>query len=85
MKTSAIIALILLATLPLHAQIVDDGATSTLSNVTNFFTGYVTVGANGSFTLLVLSGNVLLTSSGRGVNPTARSARSGSSVPVPGG
>src|SRR5439155_15164392 len=46
------------------AQIVNDGATNTLSNVTTNITGDVTVGTNGSFTLLVLSDNALLTNSG---------------------
>jgi hypothetical protein len=51
------------AVLPLRAQVVADGATNTLSNVTNTFTGTVTVGTNGSFTLLILSDNALLTNS----------------------
>src|SRR5947208_12729451 len=58
------------------AQIVADGATNTLSNVTNTLTGDVTVGTNGSFTLLVLSDNALLTNSGAatiGFNTTAKS------------
>src|SRR5687767_6998876 len=62
--------------LPLDAQVVNDGATNTLSNVTNSFPGDVTVGTNGSFTLLVLSDNSLLTNSGHGVigrNATATS------------
>src|SRR2546422_9948692 len=44
--------------------------------VTNTFTGDVTVGTNGSFTLLVLSDNSLLTNSANGtigLNTTARS------------
>ena len=60
----------------LSAQIVNDGATNTLSNVTNTITGDVTVGTNGSFTLLVLSDNALLTNSGDGTigfNTTAKS------------
>jgi T5SS/PEP-CTERM-associated repeat protein len=60
----------------LRAQIVADGATNTLSNVTNTITGDVTVGTNGSFTLLVLSDNALLTNSLNGVisrNATASS------------
>src|SRR6185369_9219829 len=44
-----------------NAQLVNDGATNTLSNVTNSFIGDVTVGTNGAFTLLVLSNNALLT------------------------
>src|SRR6185295_2092810 len=52
---------------PLHAQIVSDGATNTLSNVTTNFTGDVTVGTNGLFTLLTLSNNTLLTNSANGV------------------
>lgn len=77
MKTvPTILALTLWATPMLRAQIVADGATNTLNNVTNTFTGDVTVGTNGSFTLLVLSGNALLTNSLNGVigrNVTAKS------------
>ena len=57
----------LLAALPVMAQVVNDGASLTLSNVTNSFPGDVTVGTNGSFTLLVLSDNALLTNSANGV------------------
>src|SRR5258705_13636121 len=71
MNTRYVLVLTLLTAsgivLPLHAQVVNDGATKTLSNVTNFFTGDVTVGTNGSFTLLVLSNNALLTNSANGV------------------
>jgi hypothetical protein len=66
----------LLAVTSLRAQVVSDGATNTLSTVTNTFPGDVTVGTNGLFTLLVLSDNALLTNSGNGVigrNATARS------------
>ena len=59
----AIFIAMLLLVPPLRAQVVADGATNTLSNVTNSFTGDVTVGTNGSFTLLVLSDNALLTNS----------------------
>src|SRR4051794_14183555 len=72
----SVLALTLLAVMPLRAQIVNDGATITLSNITNKFTGDVTVGTNGSFTLLVMSDNALLTNSGNGtigLNATARS------------
>jgi len=60
MKTK--IKLLLLATSllivsPLRAQVVTDGATNTLSNVTTNITGDVTVVTNGSFTLLVFSDN----------------------------
>ncbi len=64
-----------LAVTPLHAQIVNDGATRTLVNVTNNITGTVTVGTNGSFTLLTLADNALLTNSTHGVigrNATAQ-------------
>ena len=60
----------------LHAQLVADGATTTLANVTNTITGSVTVGTNGAFTLLVLSDNALLSNSAHGVigrNATALS------------
>jgi len=50
-----------------RAQIVNDGATNTLSSVTTNITGDVTVGTNLSFTLLVLSDNALLTNSANGV------------------
>jgi len=66
----------LLTAVTLHAQLVADGATNTLGNVTNAFTGDVFVGTNGSFTLLVLSNNVLLTNTGNGLiglNTTAKS------------
>src|SRR5881397_2929561 len=71
-----IMALMLSAAAPLRAQIVADGATNTLSNVTNTFAGDVTVGTNGSFTLLVLSDNALLTNANNGtigLNTTAKS------------
>lgn len=67
---------VLLSVSTLNAQLVADGATNTLSNVTNMITGDVTVGTNGSFTLLVLSDNALLTNSANGLisrNVTARS------------
>src|SRR4051794_11230563 len=37
-----------------RGQVVADGATNTLSNVTNSIVGDVTVGTNGSLTLLIL-------------------------------
>jgi T5SS/PEP-CTERM-associated repeat protein len=61
------VACAILRTASLNAQIVADGSTSTLSNVTNTIAGDVTVGTNGSFTLLVLSDNTLLTNSANGV------------------
>jgi fibronectin-binding autotransporter adhesin len=72
----AILATTLVTAPTLHAQLVADGATNTLSNVTNNITGTVTVGTNGLFTLLVLSDNALLTNSAHGVigrNVTAKS------------
>jgi T5SS/PEP-CTERM-associated repeat protein len=77
MKTFPIILTVtLLATPALRAQLVADGATNTLSNVTNTFPGTVIVGTNGSFTLLVLSDNALVTNSAHfviGANTTAKS------------
>src|SRR5437867_1850630 len=73
---TSVFAVTLLAGPTLRAQIVADGAANTLSNVTNTFTGDVTVGTNGSFTLLILSDNALLTNSVNGtigLNTTARS------------
>lgn len=67
---------VILTALPVHAQLVNDGATQILSNVTNTITGSVTVGTNGAFTLLRLTENSLLTNSGNGsigLNATARS------------
>lgn len=55
------------AALPPPAHVVAAGGTDTLSNATNTFTGGVTVGTNGSLTLLVLSDNSLLTNSANGV------------------
>ena len=69
-------ALLAVTVFPLRAQIVNDGATNTLSNVTNAFTGDVTVGTNGAFTLLVLSDNSLLTNSANGVIGRSAAARS---------
>jgi T5SS/PEP-CTERM-associated repeat protein len=73
---SLMLGLSLIAAPGLRAQLVNDGATNTLSNVTNIITGSVTVGTNGSFTLLVLSNNCLLTNSVTGFigrDDTARS------------
>ncbi len=65
-----------LAATPLYAQIVNDGATNTLANVTNTITGTVTVGTNGSFTLLTLANNALLTNSANGVIGRSATAKS---------
>ena len=73
-------ALCLTATLfslsTLRAQVVADGGSATLNNVTNSFTGDVTVGTNGSFTLLTLSGNTLLTNALNGIIGANVAARS---------
>jgi len=61
-----VLALALLSARSLCAQVVSDGAINTLDNVTNTFAGDVTVGTNGSFTLLILTNNALLTNSGHG-------------------
>ena len=53
--------------LVLRAQLVNDGATNILSSVTNAIASDVTVDTNGTFTLLVLSDNALLTNSFNGV------------------
>src|SRR5262245_27346748 len=74
-KAVAILAA-MIGTSAMHGQLVSDGATNTLSNVTNSVAGSGIVGTNGSFTLLVLSTNVLLTNSIDGViglNATAKS------------
>src|SRR5215510_5284763 len=71
-----ILAVFAMATPALRAQVVNDGATNTLSNTTNSFIGDVTVGTNGSFTLLVLSNNSLLTNSINGVIGRDASANS---------
>ena len=77
MKTSQIfLAVTLLAASTLRAQIVADGATNTSSNVTTNITGDVTVGTNGSFTLLVLSDNALLTNLANGFIGLNASAKS---------
>ena len=51
---------------PARAQIVNDGATVTLNQVTNTISGGITVGTNGPFTLLILTNGTLLTNSGTG-------------------
>jgi len=63
-----LIAGLLLADAPLHlhAQVVADGQTNTLDNVTNTLVGNVVVGTNGSFTLLNIINGALLTNSGNG-------------------
>lgn len=73
---STLLTVTLFAGTPVCAQLVNDGATNTLSNITNIITGGVMVGTNGAFTLLVLSDNAVLTNSAHGViggNATARS------------
>src|SRR5262249_805657 len=50
-----------------QAQVVADGAPATLTNVTSNINGAVTIGTNGSFTLLILTNAALLTNSGIGV------------------
>src|SRR5262245_48642808 len=47
-----------------RAQLVVDGATNTFTTVTTNVTGDVTVGTNGSFTLLRLTNSVVLNNSG---------------------
>ena len=74
-RTLALSTSLFLATVA-RAQLVPDGGTRTLANVTNTLPGTVTVGTNGSFTLLTLADNALLTSSVHGVigrNATASS------------
>ena len=59
---------------PLRAQVVNDGATNTLNNVTNTIPGDVTMGTNGSATLLIISDHALLTNWNNGnvgLNATA--------------
>jgi T5SS/PEP-CTERM-associated repeat protein len=76
MKPLSLLLGLLAFTASIRAQLVNDGATNTLVNVTNTVAGTLTVGTNGSFTLLVFSNNVLVTNTGRGIiglNPTAKS------------
>ena len=62
-----LVSLILLTDFTLRAQVVADGATNTLNNVTNTIAGNVTVGTNGDFTLLILTNRASLTNSGNSV------------------
>src|SRR5689334_7434032 len=71
-----ILAVTLLATPALRAQIVNDGATRTLINETNSFTGDVVIGTNNPFTLLILSDNALLTNSANGIIGLESTAKS---------
>ena len=48
-------AMLVIAVLPLRAQLVADGATKTLNGGITNIVGDVVVGTNGSFTLLVLT------------------------------
>src|SRR6266550_3559555 len=59
-----------------YSQIVNDGATNTLNHVTNTISGGLTIGTNGSFTLLVLTNGTLLTNSGNGAIGLNASAKS---------
>src|SRR5262245_16094686 len=81
MKKYPIILMAMLSAAPaLRAQVVADGATNTLSNVTNnTITGDVIVGTNGSFTLLIISDNALLTNSANGVIGANSSAKTNES------
>src|SRR5215510_12703791 len=59
-----------------HGQLVADGASATLNNVTNSITGNVIIGTNGSFTRLTLTNGALLTNTLNGfigLNSTAKS------------
>src|ERR1041384_767494 len=49
------------------AQVVNDGETNTLDGVTSNVSGTVTMGTNGSFTLLVLTNGALLSNTVDGV------------------
>src|SRR5689334_6209768 len=64
------------STFSLRAQVVNDGATRTLASFTTNITGTVTVGTNGSFTVLVLSDNALLTNTSRGIIGLSAAAKS---------
>src|SRR4051794_24066933 len=73
---TSVLAALLSSITPLCSQIVNDGATATLSNVTNLFTNNITIGTNAPFTLLVLSDNALVTNRADvaiGVSTTAKS------------
>jgi len=56
-----LLAVLLLLAPRARAQVVADGATNTLNNVTNSYVGDVTIGTNGSFTLLTITNGALLT------------------------
>ncbi|MBI3882158.1 MAG: hypothetical protein HY301_19120 [Verrucomicrobia bacterium] len=60
------LALALLAAPALRADLVYNGTTNILNNVTNNVSGDVWVGSNSSFTLLILTNNALLNNSGAG-------------------
>src|ERR1051325_8957472 len=65
-RVCAFLFAVLPAATALHAQVVSDSATNVLDSVTNATAGDVTVGTNGSFTLLILTNGALLTNSGNG-------------------
>ncbi len=63
---STIVLCMLLAVSSICAQILPDGTSLTLTGQTNFYNGDIIIGTNGSFTLLTISSNALLTNSGNG-------------------
>ena len=63
---STLLAVVFLAVFNLCAQVVDDGASLTLTNQTNSYIGDVIIGTNGSLTLLTISSDALLTNTGNG-------------------
>src|ERR1051325_5850884 len=65
-RVCAFLFAVLPAATALHAQVVSDSATNVLDSVTNATAGDVTVGTNGSFTLLILTNGALLTNGGNG-------------------
>ncbi len=83
MKTLNVVLIVLVLilsslALPLHAQLVADGATSTINTTSTNVTGNLTIGTNGSFTSLVITNGGAVTNSSSGIiglNVTSRTNR----------
>lgn len=83
MKTLNVVLIVLVLilsslALPLHAQLVADGATATINTTSTNVTGNLTIGTNGSFTSLVITNGGAVTNSSSGIiglNVTSKTNR----------
>jgi hypothetical protein len=66
LRALAVVCILAAAVPPARAQLVADGETNVLDGVITNIAGDVTVGTNGSFTLLMMTNGAALTNSGNG-------------------